>query len=427
MVTVTANYSDLNPGDTHTLEWDSALSGLDYVTIDGATVTVDPSTLGDTLMTASATVTDDGNPILSASDSVVVKILASAPALGADDSDGDGISDADEGYGDSDNDGIPDYLDNIDESNLAPVGDSGDVVQTAAGTTVVLGDTAFSSGNNEVGIDESDVGSADADWDYLGGLVDFKVSGGQAGATYNVVIPLNGTVPAGAVLRKFMGDNIGWQDFVENATNAIHSAMATSGTCPEPGSAAYTPGLPTADVMVPEQTICLELLIEDGGPNDMDGVANGTVVDPSGIATLYFGPPSSNSTISIDATELKAGGNETATVTVTAVDPDGRALEGMTVSASASLSDATVGDFTESAGGVYTATLTPGKTGGELTVTATISDGSDSVSITSAVVTIKKSGGGCTVGGSGSSDSSMIIMLLAGMLYLVRRKLFKMQ
>ena len=426
-VTVTANYSDLNPGDTHTLEWDSALSGLDYVTIDGATVTVDPTSLGDTLMTASATVTDDGNPILSASDSVVVKILASAPALGADDSDGDGISDADEGYGDSDNDGIPDYLDNIDESNLAPVGDSGDVVQTSAGTTVVLGDTAFSSGNNEVGIDESDVGSADADWDYLGGLVDFKVSGAQAGATYNVVIPLSGTVPAGAVLRKFMGDNIGWQDFVENATNAIHSAMATSGTCPEPGSSAYAPGLPTAEAMVPEQTICLELLIEDGGPNDMDGVANGTVVDPSGIATLYFGPPSSNSTISIDATELKAGGNETATVTVTAVDPDGRALEGMTVSASASLSDATVGDFTESAGGVYTATLTPGKTGGELTVTATISDGSDSISITSAVVTIKKSGGGCTVGGSGSSDSSMIILLLAGMLYLLRRKLFKIQ
>ena len=111
------------------------IGGLDYVTIDGATVTVDPSTLGDTLMTASATVTDDGNPILSASDSVVVKILATAPALGADDGDGDGISDADEGYGDSDNDGIPDYLDNIDESNLAPVGDSGDVVQTSAGTT----------------------------------------------------------------------------------------------------------------------------------------------------------------------------------------------------------------------------------------------------------------------------------------------------
>ena len=42
----------------------------------------------------------------------------------------------------------------------------------------------------------------------------------------------------------------------------------------------------------------------------------------------------------------------------------------MTVSASASLSDATVVVW-KSAGGVYTATLTPGKTGGELTVTAT--------------------------------------------------------
>ncbi|MFL2495054.1 MAG: hypothetical protein ACJ0RL_05475 [Porticoccaceae bacterium] len=40
--------------------------------------------------------------------------LQSAPVLASDvDSDGDGISDADEGYGDSDGDGIPDYADNI--------------------------------------------------------------------------------------------------------------------------------------------------------------------------------------------------------------------------------------------------------------------------------------------------------------------------
>ena len=164
--------------------------------------------------------------------------------------------------------------------------------------------------------------------------MDFKVSGAQAGATYNVVIPLSGTVPAGAVLRKFMGDNIGWQDFVENATNAIHSAMATSGTCPEPGSSAYVPGLPTADGMS-EQTICLELLIEDGGPNDMMELQMVLLLIQVASNSILW-TPSSNSTISIDATELKAG-NETATVTVTAVDPDGRALEGMTVSASASL------------------------------------------------------------------------------------------
>ena len=78
--------------------------------------------------------------------------------------------------------------------------------------------------------------------------------------------------------------------FVENATNAIHSAMATSGIMSAARKFCVCARSPNRRRMVPEQTICLELLIEDGGPNDMDGVANGTVVDPSGIATLYFGP-----------------------------------------------------------------------------------------------------------------------------------------
>ena len=65
---------------------------------------------------------------------------------------------------------------------------------------------------------------------YLGGLVDFKVSGAQAGAlTMSYTIEWN--CSAGGI--GFMGDNIGWQDFVENATMRS-SAMATSGTCPEP-------------------------------------------------------------------------------------------------------------------------------------------------------------------------------------------------
>ena len=40
---------------------------------------------------------------------------------------------------------------------------------------------------------------------------------------------------------------------------------------------------------------CLQLVIEDGGPNDADGVANGVVIDPSGIAEKFIGTPSSNS------------------------------------------------------------------------------------------------------------------------------------
>ena len=385
--------------------------------IDGAVATFDPATLGDTIVNAGASVTDSGTTLLTTSDTASIKILAVAPVLGDTDSDGDGVSDAVEGYGDSDDDGIPDYQDNIVESYLAPT--SGEMVmQSSVGTKISLGDTALATGNNGVGISEEDVGSAEADYDYLGGLFDFEVSGAQAGASYNIVLPLNIAVPENAVVRKFLDANIGWQAFVENATNAISSTTAANGTCPEAGSASYTDGLTVG-------ATCVQLLIEDGGPNDADGVADGTVTDPSGIATLYFGPPSSDSTITISVAEIKAGGSETAEITVTAVDSDGRNLEGMTITATASLSDSTIGSFSEAGEGVYTATLTPGKSGGDLTITATISDGTDSTSITSSVVTVKKSGGGgCTVG-EGQSDLSLILLMLAALMLMARRRLLK--
>lgn len=418
-VTVTATYSDLNSADTHTLAWAAAVSDLPSAVIDGAVATFDPSTLGDTLISADATVTDSGADSLATDASATIKVLATAPVLGDADSDGDGVSDADEGYGDSDNDGIPDYQDNIAESYLAPIGDSGQVVETSYGTTIALGSAALSAGDNEIGVDEEDVGTADGDYSYLGGLADFEVSGGQAGASYNVVLPLSVAVPANASVRKFIDANVGWQDFVLDANNAVSSATSASGSCPQPGNADYADGLTVG-------ANCLQLLIEDGGANDADGVADGTVTDPSGIATLYFGPPSTDSTISIDVTELKAGGSETGQITVTAVDSDGRLLEGMSVTATASLSDASVDSFTEDGEGVYTATLTPGSTGGELTVTATISNGTDSASITSSAVTVKKkSGGGCTVGDGQSTDSSLILLLLASLMLFLRRRFTK--
>jgi hypothetical protein len=419
-VTVTATYSDLNSADTHTLEWyDVAIEDMPMLTTDGDVATFDPSTFGDSVVSISADVTDSGNPSLTTKTSASIKVLATAPVLGDADSDGDGVSDADEGYGDSDNDGIPDYQDNIAESYLAPIGDSGQVVETSYGTTIALGSAALSAGDNEIGVDEEDVGTADGDYSYLGGLADFEVSGGQAGASYNVVLPLSVAVPANASVRKFIDANVGWQDFVLDANNAVSSATSASGSCPQPGNADYADGLTVG-------ANCLQLLIEDGGANDADGLADGTVTDPSGIATLYFGPPSTDSTISIDVTELKAGGSETGQITVTAVDSDGRLLEGMSVTATASLSDASVDSFTEDGEGVYTATLTPGSTGGELTVTATISNGTDSASITSSAVTVKKkSGGGCTVGDGQSTDSSLILLLLASLMLFLRRRFTK--
>ena len=437
LVTVTANYTDQNVADTHTFEWNANTSDLAGVSITDQVLTFDPSTMQAGTLSVAATVTDSGSPLLSASKSVVIKVLAAQLVLDAAvDTDGDGIFDAEEGLDDSDGDGIPDYQDNIAESYLAPVGgDSTQVMQAPAGTTIALGDSVFSAGTNSVGLSEEQLvvvtGAADDDYDYPSGLFDFTVSGAAPGESYNLVLPLASEIPANSVFRKFIDENIGWQDFVVDATNAISSAAASNGACPEPGSALYMSGLTAGDS-------CIQLFIEDGGPNDTDGVADGTVTDPSGLATLYFGPPSSGSSITLSAVELDAGASTTATVTVTAVDSDGRQLEGMTVTATSTISDALVSSFTEQGEGVYTATLTPGNTGGSLTVTATISDGVDSTDVTSAGLTINKSsggggltinkssgGGGCTVAVNQSPDMSLLLIMFIGLALFFRRRLLK--
>ena len=49
--------------------------------------------------------------------------------------------------------------------------------------------------------------------------------------------------------------------------------------CPAPESELYEEGLTVGDV-------CLQLYIEDGGANDSDGIANGVIEDPGGIAVV---------------------------------------------------------------------------------------------------------------------------------------------
>ena len=424
-VTITASYSDLNAGDTHAFEWGAAVSEMPGAVIDGAVATFDPSTLGDTVASAGASVTDSGIGSLSTAASATIKILAAAPVLGDADTDGDGVADSAEGYGDSDNDGIPDYQDNIAETYLAPVGDSGQVIQSDVGTTITLGDTALAGGNNEVGIDESDVGTEDEDFIYLDGLVDFEVSGAQAGASYKIVLPLNTAVLEDAVLRKFIDANVGWQAFVENATNAVSSATAASGSCPESGSTSYTAGLVIG-------ATCIQLMIEDGGPNDADGAADGTVTDPSGVGVPAIGTPSDNSQVTLSREAIIANGTDTVVVTVTAYDEDGDALDKMLVSASSSIPGVMVSDFAYQGDGVYTAELTAGSVAGSGPVSVVIDNGKVSVVVKSnrlvinAPEALPRSGGGCSVGDGQSSDLSLVLLMLAGLLLLMRRRFIKL-
>ena len=178
------------------------------------------------------------------------------------------------------------------------------------------------------------------------------------------MVPLSVGLPEGAVYRKYSTLG-GWANFVENGANGLSSTMSVEGVCPELGSDAYTLGLTVGDN-------CLALLVEDGGPNDADGVANGTLVDPGGIAIKYIGTPSDSSEITLSSAQLTANGSATATVTITVLDTKGVGLEHMSVSASVDISGAGVGTFVEQGSGVYKATLTAGNTVGSAAVVAVI-------------------------------------------------------
>jgi len=72
---------------------------------------------------------------------------------------------------------------------------------------------------------------------------------------------------------------------------------------------------------------------------------------------------------------------------------------------------------------VYTGTLMAGKKGGSVTVNATISNGTDSVTLSSASLELKKTGGGgCTVVANQSPDISLVLLMCLGILLMLRRR-----
>jgi hypothetical protein len=111
----------------------------------------------------------------------------------------------------------------------------------------------------------------------IGGCFDFEATGVGAGGQAKVVmLPLTKPIPSGARFRKYISGK--WQDFVTSNGDSVTSALGSATSCPPPSSASYQSGLVAGDY-------CVRLAITDGGPNDSDGLANGVITDPSGIAT----------------------------------------------------------------------------------------------------------------------------------------------
>ena len=290
-VVVTAAVTDPDPGDEHSYDW--SLSDNRLVPTSGtagAQFTFDPEYLAPGIHTLRVTTTDNGSPAESVSVEIVLNVVATAPVLSdASDQDGDGRSDAVEGLGDIDQDGISDFLDAISNpvvlQGINGVSDH-HLLATEPGAKLRLGATALAAGQASAFVirkDIMDYGGTDGQpgvnsddgVEYPGGLFDFVITGLTGpGQSVRVVLPQLAPLASGAVYRKYAPES-GWQDFIIDGNNTVASARGSNGVCPAPGDPGYQDGLHAGDH-------CVQLTLEDGGPNDLDGLRNGVIRDPGG-------------------------------------------------------------------------------------------------------------------------------------------------
>ncbi|UJF21568.1 Ig-like domain-containing protein [Shewanella sp. OMA3-2] len=280
-VYVLGKVSDANSQDNLSQVWSSGELVLE-TDADGTFFT--PNTLDVGIYPISLTVSDDGSPSLSTIASMNVKVAESLAVLTGEDSDGDLIPDDQEGFTDTDGDGIPDYLDAISQCNVLQERGLEQVLflaESPSGICLSLGNIALADTNNGIGLSNGAI-PADTDTANIGGIFDFIATNlPKQGDSYSFSLPQALPVPINAVYRKYSAQT-GWRDFVINDKNSIASSIGEPGLCPPPGSSLWQAGLN-------EGHWCVQLTIQDGGANDDDGIVNGTIVDPGGVAVVLNG------------------------------------------------------------------------------------------------------------------------------------------
>ncbi len=205
-------------------------------------------------------------------------LLAQLPALGETDANNNRLPDSAEGYGDPDGNGIPAYLQGDHPCNVIPEQLSRPnsyLAEAQPGICSRKGLLSLQRLDNGIELEDGSMLPDDSEGKIVGGLFDFELEGSEYGGSVSIVIPQVQAIPAQAQYRKYVAS--GWQEFVTDANNQIFSSAGEPGYCPPMGDASWQSGLT-------EGHWCVQLLIQDGGPNDGDGQANGTIVDPGGVA-----------------------------------------------------------------------------------------------------------------------------------------------
>ncbi|WP_254663592.1 Ig-like domain-containing protein [Pseudoalteromonas sp. BMB] len=277
VVTIEAIVADPNPNDLVSVSWqpDAALVNTSS---DPFIFEFNPANVPAGIYKVRVTAEDNATPSLSTSRNVFIEIVDSLAPLTGEDSDGDLIPDDQEGYADEDEDGIPDFMDAITDCNVVQeqaLESSQFLVEGDPGVCLRKGATVPQNNTGGLQLLETELPS-DPNANNAGGLFDFIATGlPQPGDVYSIVLPQRKPIPLNAVYRKLIGGE--WQDFVIGEGNELLSTQGEPGFCPPPGSNEWSAGLSDGDW-------CVQLRIVDGGPNDDDGIANGSIVDPGGIA-----------------------------------------------------------------------------------------------------------------------------------------------
>jgi hypothetical protein len=271
LYTLSANAFDPGGGGSLAYDWSGSADALG---IDGDTTAApafDPAGLSPGAYAVHLTVSDG-----SASAEASVLLLVAAGTSGVADADSDGVAD--------DIDSVLDYRALLQNQTGDP--GAAELLETDSTWGLRRGRTSLAAGRTGALISMSDIVTfgvgegglalgADS-YDNVGGIFDFEIHNVVPGGTARVVLPLQTVIREGSVYRKFDPVN-GWRDFTVDADNVVASARSVLGRCPGPSSDDYVEGLqPFFD--------CVRLTLEDGGPNDADGVADRVIRDPGGVA-----------------------------------------------------------------------------------------------------------------------------------------------
>lgn len=307
-VTVVLSIKDSNVQDTHQIDWQipdylNAVLSTDKLQFVFPVESLSLPKENKGLIHLSVTVTDSGNSTnsgteeLSQTKQISLVLLATQQTLRGLDSDRDGLSDLVEGFSDDDSDGLPAYMDNSTIPYLQPLHINAALVklaETEPGLHLKLGKFALLQTSDGIALSQQEIlATGLIEEDSLKnslGYFDFEIHNiTPFGRSVAIVLPLSTAIVEYSVYRKVNSENQ-WADFAEDSNNVLSTSAAVNGVCPPPHSELYRAGLNVGDT-------CLKLYIEDGGANDADGIANGVIDDPGGIAVDV--PPEKSSSGSL--------------------------------------------------------------------------------------------------------------------------------